>query len=311
MKFPAACASPSERAIKSSDFSMNWSRFGELHDPMSLSSIWMACWSKSVQSYREAIRETVQHFTGESVSHDLIQDFKNAGGWNNDWLLSHRLITIAARPSNTPTSSTDFNHIFLGENGDGLILKEHWMPRIGLLEKLSNHATLAIFTGRAKYEADATLGRYAAACALRSHHHRRISRQPEAGAGRPRSDQTAASRQDRSGISAIPSTMRAARKPQQCPSSVSPRRTIRATRKLPPVLRGLGAFTVLTTSTNSKLWSKEQPDNEGSHHRTQHQRNPDQRRPAHRRRRHLRNLHRHPLPGSHAGALHQAWRVSI
>jgi HAD superfamily phosphatase len=26
------------------------------------------------------------------VSQDTIQDFKNAGGWNNDWQLSHRLI---------------------------------------------------------------------------------------------------------------------------------------------------------------------------------------------------------------------------
>ncbi len=45
------------------------------------------------QSYREAIRETVRHFTGELVSHDEIQDFKDAGGWNNDWLLSQRLIS--------------------------------------------------------------------------------------------------------------------------------------------------------------------------------------------------------------------------
>ena len=49
-------------------------------------------WWRCRGSYRETIRETVQHFTGETVSHDLIQDFKNAGGWNNDWLLSHRLI---------------------------------------------------------------------------------------------------------------------------------------------------------------------------------------------------------------------------
>ena len=56
----------------------------------------------------------------------------------------------------------EFNRIFLGENNDGLISKEQWMPRVGLLEKLSEQATLAIFTGRAKYEADATLGRYAA-----------------------------------------------------------------------------------------------------------------------------------------------------
>ena len=28
-------------------------------------------------SYRETIRETVRHFTGELVSHDLIQDFED------------------------------------------------------------------------------------------------------------------------------------------------------------------------------------------------------------------------------------------
>lgn len=112
-------------------------------------------------SYREAIRETVKHFTGEVVSQDLIQDFKNAGGWNNDWLLSHRF--ISDRGKNVPYADVVdfFNRIFLGSNRDGLILREHWMPAGNLLEQLSTQATLAIFTGRAKYEADATLERYA------------------------------------------------------------------------------------------------------------------------------------------------------
>ncbi len=114
------------------------------------------------QSYREAIRETVKHFTGDTVSHDLIQDFKNAGGWNNDWLLSQRLIQDRGMTVDYGDVVAEFNRIFLGENYDGLITKEQWMPRVGLLENLSNHKTLAIFTGRAKYEADATLNRYAA-----------------------------------------------------------------------------------------------------------------------------------------------------
>jgi HAD superfamily phosphatase len=114
------------------------------------------------QSYREAIRETVQHFTGELVSHDLIQDFKNAGGWNNDWLLSHRLITDRGKTVEYAAVVDYFNLIFLGENGDGLIRYEQWMPNEGLLNRLSEHADLAIFTGRAKYEADVTLNRYAA-----------------------------------------------------------------------------------------------------------------------------------------------------
>jgi HAD superfamily phosphatase len=115
-----------------------------------------------MQSYRETIRETVRHFTGELVSHDEIQDFKNAGGWNNDWLLSHRLITDRGAKTEYATVVDYFNQIFFGENGNGLITREQWMPRTGLLEDLSKVAALAIFTGRVKYEADATLGRYAA-----------------------------------------------------------------------------------------------------------------------------------------------------
>jgi HAD superfamily hydrolase (TIGR01548 family) len=114
-----------------------------------------------MQSYREAIRETVRHFTGELVSQDEIQDFKNAGGWNNDWLLSHRLISDRGKDVEYADVVEHFNQVFLGENGDGLIRYERWMPQKGLLERLRERATLAIFTGRAKYEADVTLARYA------------------------------------------------------------------------------------------------------------------------------------------------------
>jgi len=43
-------------------------------------------------SYRATIQATVNHFTGYEPSHDEIQDWKNRGGWNDDWLLSTRLI---------------------------------------------------------------------------------------------------------------------------------------------------------------------------------------------------------------------------
>jgi HAD superfamily phosphatase len=113
------------------------------------------------RSYREAIRATVRHFTGELVSHDLIQDFKNAGGWNNDWLLSHRLIQDRGVKPEYADVVDYFNLVFMGENGDGLIRFEQWMPQNGLLERLSGRAALAIFTGRAKFEADVTLNRHA------------------------------------------------------------------------------------------------------------------------------------------------------
>lgn len=113
------------------------------------------------RSYREAIRETVLHFTGDLVSHDTIQDFKNQGGWNNDWLLSQHLIKDRGKDVDYAEVVDYFNRVFLGENGDGLIRYEQWMPADGLLDRLSKSAALAIFTGRAKYEADVTLDRYA------------------------------------------------------------------------------------------------------------------------------------------------------
>lgn len=113
------------------------------------------------ESYREAIRVTVEHFTSATVSHDEIQDFKNQGGWNNDWLLSHRLIADRGAQVAYVDVVNYFNKVFLGENGDGLIRAEKWLPRPGLLEDLGRSATLAIFTGRAQFEAEITLGRYA------------------------------------------------------------------------------------------------------------------------------------------------------
>src|SRR5947199_1079779 len=97
------------------------------------------------ESYREAIRETVRHFTGELVSHDLIQDFKNAGGWNNDWLLSHKLIRDRGKNVEYADVVEYFNTVFFGEHGNGLIQREKWMPEDGMLEHLGTRARLAIF----------------------------------------------------------------------------------------------------------------------------------------------------------------------
>ena len=43
------------------------------------------------ESYREAIVQTVEHFTGQRIERESIQTYKNAGGWNNDWALSQKI----------------------------------------------------------------------------------------------------------------------------------------------------------------------------------------------------------------------------
>jgi HAD superfamily phosphatase len=113
------------------------------------------------ESYREAIVQTVEHFTGRRIERDRIQDYKNQGGWNNDWALSQKIAADLGVEVPYNTVVDYFNQIFIGKNGDGLIQRESWFPRPGLLERLRERFGLAIFTGRLQYEAEITLRRFA------------------------------------------------------------------------------------------------------------------------------------------------------
>ena len=116
------------------------------------------------ESYREAIVQTVKHFTGQQIERDLIQDYKNQGGWNNDWALSQKIAADLGVEVPYGTVVDYFNEIFIGKNGDGLIQREQWFPEPGLLERLRQRFGLAIFTGRLQYEAEITLKRFAPEC---------------------------------------------------------------------------------------------------------------------------------------------------
>lgn len=112
-------------------------------------------------SYRETIARTVQHFTGVEVTRAQIQEYKNQGGWNDDWRLSHQMVASAG--ANVPFEQVRdyFQQIFRGNGTDGLMLQERWVARPGILEALSNEFQLAVFTGRPKEEAELTLARFA------------------------------------------------------------------------------------------------------------------------------------------------------
>jgi HAD superfamily hydrolase (TIGR01548 family) len=108
------------------------------------------------ESYRETIVLTVEHFTGKKISREKIQDYKNAGGWNNDWALSQKICQDLGVEVPYATIVEYFNSLFLGE---GLIHRERWLPRDGLLDRLSANFEFAIFTGRTTEEAEITLNR--------------------------------------------------------------------------------------------------------------------------------------------------------
>ena len=54
-----------------------------------------------------------------------------------------------------------FNSIFHGNGSDGLILRERWIARDGLFDRLSARFRMAVFTGRLRWEAELTLKRCA------------------------------------------------------------------------------------------------------------------------------------------------------
>jgi HAD superfamily phosphatase len=113
------------------------------------------------ESYRETIRRTVKHFTGAEIANELIQDLKNAGGWSNDWDVSARLIQDQGARADYADVVARFQTLFLGDGEDGLIRRERWIARPGLLEALSRRFRLAVFTGRPNAEARLTLARFA------------------------------------------------------------------------------------------------------------------------------------------------------
>jgi HAD superfamily phosphatase len=113
------------------------------------------------ESYRATIVETVHHFTGTTVARELIQDYKNEGGWNNDWLLSQKIILdISGKDIPYATVVEVFQSYFFGPNNDGLVLRERWLPQDGLLDRLKQSHAISIFTGRLRDEAQFTLNRF-------------------------------------------------------------------------------------------------------------------------------------------------------
>lgn len=107
-------------------------------------------------SYRETIVRTVEHFTGKTISREAIQEYKNQGGWNNDWLLSERICHDFGVDIPYAKIVEYFNYLFLDQ---GMIHRERWLPRDGLLDRLNQRFDFAIFTGRTTQEAEITLNR--------------------------------------------------------------------------------------------------------------------------------------------------------
>ena len=57
----------------------------------------------------------------------MIQDYKNQGGWNNDWALSQKICSDLGVHVPYQNVVDYFTAIFFGDDANGLILREEWI----------------------------------------------------------------------------------------------------------------------------------------------------------------------------------------
>lgn len=112
----------------------------------------------ATQSYRVAIADTFEYFTGVKVSQEKIQEVKNMGGYNNDWDLTEYLLRSVGSDIEREKIIDQFQKIYWAD-GKGAINNEEILVDIELLKKLKTKYNMFIFTGRLREEAEYTLDR--------------------------------------------------------------------------------------------------------------------------------------------------------
>ena len=108
-------------------------------------------------SYRKAIKETVEFFYKKEIHPDEIQELKNETGFNNDWDLTQELLKRKGKILSREKIINKFQSIYWGTNGNGLIEDETWLLDHKILKTISKKYLLAIFTGRPRLEAEFVL----------------------------------------------------------------------------------------------------------------------------------------------------------
>lgn len=104
-------------------------------------------------SYRKAIQETVQFFTGKRALPTEIQELKQQGGYNNDWDLTAAILHRRGKHVPKAEIIKKFQELYLGTEGEsGFIQNEKWLLPKKLLEQFHEKHSLGIVTGRPKEE---------------------------------------------------------------------------------------------------------------------------------------------------------------
>lgn len=111
-------------------------------------------------SFRRAVAETVAQFTGTAPTAEAVQAKKDAGGFNNDWVLSHHLVEEGGGAASFEDVKGAFQQRYLGDDFDGLIATEPPLVETETLQELADRYALALVTGRPEADAEWTLRRF-------------------------------------------------------------------------------------------------------------------------------------------------------
>ncbi len=105
------------------------------------------------ESYRKAIQETVQFFSGEKPESSEIQSLKELGGYNNDWDLTTAFLKKRDKQIPKTKIIEKFQELYWGSGEKrGFIDNENWLLAKEKLLQLRERHCLGIVTGRPKQE---------------------------------------------------------------------------------------------------------------------------------------------------------------
>ncbi len=110
-------------------------------------------------SYDEATKATVLQLSNNTIVQSQIDDLKRRGGYNNDWVLTKRLLDDLNCQFSLDEVTKVFQEIYVGKNNDGLMNNEVPLIQSALVSKInqSTKTQFAVVTGRPYKEA--TIGK--------------------------------------------------------------------------------------------------------------------------------------------------------
>lgn len=105
-------------------------------------------------SYDQTVLATVNKLSGKNVSLDDIESLRRQGGFNNDWVLSQKLLENMQVVLSLEEVTDVFQGLYLGKNNDGLVSNETAIIEDSMKSALKqSNAVFTVVTGRPRKEA--------------------------------------------------------------------------------------------------------------------------------------------------------------